>query len=150
MKLSLISDYFSKQEKKDVVDAIREAEMNTSGEIRVYFERSTKKMTTMDRAYRAFRKLRMHRTEQKNGVLFYVAFGDRACAIIGDKGIHDEVGDHFWKEELEILQNHFRNDEYVKGLQKAIRLTGEKLSTYFPHQRDDINELDDEIYFDED
>lgn len=150
MKLSLISDYFSKEEKKEVVDAIREAERRTSGEIRVYFERSTKKMTPMERAYRAFRKLRMDRTEQQNGVLIYIAFGDRECAIIGDREIHEKVGDDFWREELEILQTHFRRDEYVKGLQKAIHLTGEKLSYYFPHQRDDVNELDDEIYFDED
>ncbi len=150
MKLSLISDYFSKEEKQAVVDAIGQAEKQTSGEIRVYFERSTKKMTPMQRAYRAFRKLGMDKTEHQNGVLIYIAFGDRACAIIGDRGIHEKVGDHFWKEELEIMQTHFRRDEYVKGLQKTIQLVGEKLSYYFPYQRDDVNELDDEIYFDED
>ncbi len=146
----LISEYFSKDEKKAIVEAIREAEKNTSGEIRVYFEQSTKRMSTMDRAYRAFQKLGMQKTEQKNGVLIYIAFGDHECAIIGDRGIHEKVGHHFWEEELEILRSHFRRDEYVAGLQKAIRLAGERLAEYFPYQRDDVNELDDELYFDED
>ena len=150
MKLKLISDYFSKEEKKAIVDAIRDAEKNTSGEIRVYFERSTKSMNLMDRAYRAFRKLRMDRTEQQNGVLFYVAFGEHKCAILGDKGIHEKVGDRFWVEELEILKEHFQQDEFVLGLQKAIRLAGSRLSDFFPYHREDVNELEDEIYFDED
>src|SRR5680860_1707730 len=108
MKLPLISEYFSKEEKQAIVKAISEAEKNTSGEIRVYFERSTKKMKPIERAYRAFDKLRMGHTEQKNGVLFYVAFGDHKCAIIGDSGIHEKVGNDFWEEELELMQSHFR------------------------------------------
>lgn len=150
MKLGLISDYFSREEKKEIVEAIRVAEKDTSGEIRVYFERSTKNMTVMDRAYRAFEKLDMHQTAEGNGVLFYVAFGDHECAIIGGAGIHAKVGDAFWEEELEILQTHFRRDEYVPGLQRAIRLAGERLAEFFPYGREDVNELDDEIYFDED
>lgn len=150
MMLGLISDYFSREEKKDIVEAIRLAEKDTSGEIRVYFERSTKNMSVMDRAYRAFEKLKMDSTAEGNGVLFYVAFGDHECAIIGGAGIHAKVGNQFWEEELEILQSHFRRDEYVSGLQQAIRLAGERLAQYFPYQRDDVNELDDEIYFDED
>lgn len=150
MKLGLISEYFSKEEKKDIVDAIREAEQNTSGEIRVYFERSTKNMTVMDRAYRAFGKLRMDQTAEGNAVLFYVAFGDHECAIIGGAGIHRKVGDRFWEEELEILKSHFRRDEYVLGLQTAIRLAGERMAEYYPSRRDGENELEDEIYFDED
>ncbi len=150
MKFPLISEYFSISEKQAIVEAIRDAEENTSGEIRVYFERSTKNMTSMERAYRAFQKLRMDRTELKNGVLFYVAFGDHECAILGDEGIHHKVGDHFWQEELEILRSHFRHDEYVEGLKKTIKLVGERLAEYFPYLREDVNELDDEIYFDED
>lgn len=150
MKLPLISDYFTKSEKQTITDAIRQAELNTSGEIRVYFERSTKKMFVMDRAYRAFKKLKMDRTVLRNGVLFYVAFGDHKCAILGDEGIHSKVGDQFWSQELDILTEHFRQDEFVEGLVKAINLAGERLAEFFPYQRDDENELNDEIYFDED
>jgi len=150
MKLPLITEYFSKAEKQAILEAIRDAEQNTSGEIRVYFERSTKNMTAMERAYHAFHKLKMDRTELKNGVLFYVAFGDHECAILGDEGIHLKVGDHFWQEELEIMRTYFRRGEYVEGLEKAIKLAGERLAEYFPKSRDDVNELDDEIYFDED
>lgn len=149
MKIPLISDYFSKEEKKAIVDVIREAEKNTSGEIRVYFERSTKGSNVLDRAYRAFKKLKMGNTELKNGVLFYIAFGEHKCAIIGDEGIHAKVGEQFWDQELEILQSYFRKDEYTQGLQKAIQLAGERLAHFFPFERDDVNELDDEIYFDE-
>lgn len=150
MKLGLISAYFSKEEKQAIVDAIRDAERNTSGEIRVYFERSTKNMSVMDRAYRAFHKLQMDDTAEGNAVLFYVAFGDHECAIIGGAGIHARVGGQFWVEELEILKHHFRKDEYVVGLQTAIRLAGEKMAEYYPNQPHSVNELDDEIYFDED
>ena len=149
MKLGLISEYFSREEKQAIVDAIRDAEKHTSGEIRVYFEHSTKNMPVLDRAYRAFQKLRMGETAEGNAVLFYVAFGDHECAILGGAGIHARVGDTFWKEELEILKYHFRQDEYVLGLQTAIRLAGERMAEYYPNQPDDVNELDDEIYFDE-
>ncbi len=149
MKFGLISEYFSREEKQAIVAAIRDAESNTSGEIRVYFERSTKNMTVMERAFRAFKKLRMEETTEGNAVLFYVAFGDHECAILGGSGIHAKVGDQFWEEELEILKSHFRKDEYVLGLQTAIRLAGERMAEYFPKKKEDVNELDDEIYFDE-
>ncbi|WP_236976002.1 TPM domain-containing protein [Membranihabitans maritimus] len=149
MKNPLIRDYFSKSDKEKIVKAIQEAELNTSGEIRVYFENSTKKMDTLDRAYQAFKKLEMDQTDLQNGVLIYIAFKDHKCAIIGDAGIHKKVGDAFWKEELEIMRSHFRNGKYTEGLTKVIKLAGERLSEYFPYQRDDKNELSDDIYFDE-
>lgn len=150
MKIPLLSSYFSKEEKKAIVDAIRQAEKNTSGEIRVYFEKSTKNMATMDRALRAFKKLKMDETELKNGILIYIAFHDHQIAILGDQGIHKAVGDDFWNQELKILQTHFRKDQYVEGLTTAIALAGERLAAYFPWQKDDVNELSDDIYFEED
>lgn len=149
MKNPLIRDYFSRQEKEKIVEAIRSAELNTSGEIRVYFENTTKKMSTLDRAYRAFKKLKMDRTDLNNGVLIYIAFKDHQCAIIGDSGIHEKVGDSFWEEEIRIMQFHFRKGEYTEGLTRAIELAGERLSAHFPWKRDDKNELSDDIYFDE-
>lgn len=148
-KNPLIRDYFSEQDKENIVQAIQEAELNTSGEIRVYFENSTHNMESLDRAFRAFKKLGMDRTELKNGVLFYIAFKDHKCAIIGDSGIHNKVGDSFWEEELELMKSHFREGKYTEGLTKVIKLAGERLSQYFPYQRDDKNELSDDIYFDE-
>ncbi|GAA5222416.1 TPM domain-containing protein [Membranihabitans marinus] len=150
MKNPLLSSYFNKEEKKDIVDAIRKAEKNTSGEIRVYFEKSTKGQPVLDRALKAFRKLKMDQTELKNGILFYIAFHDHQCAIIGDSGIHSIVGDEFWEKELKIMQTHFKEDQYVLGLTKAIILAGDRLAEYFPWQKDDINELSDDIYFEED
>lgn len=134
----------SEVDEQIVVDAIRRAEKNTSGEIRVHIEKKTE-IPPMERALEVFYFLNMQETEQKNGVLIYVAYESKKVAIIGDKGIHAVTGNDFWDAEKEQLIHHFKQEKYCDGIVKAIEQIGGKLKQYFPYRSDDTNELTDEI-----
>lgn len=131
-------------EEKFIVEAIKKAEKNTSGEIRVHIEK-TVQIPPIERALEVFYFLKMHETEQKNGVLIYVAYESKKVAIIGDKGIHEVTGSDFWNTEKELLIHYFKYEKYADGIAKAIEQIGDKLKEYFPFVTDDTNELTDEI-----
>jgi uncharacterized membrane protein len=136
------------QEEKLLVEAIQQAELATSGEIRVHLEEQCPTPEPMDRAAQIFSQLGMHRTAQRNGVLFYVAWESHQFAVIGDAGINSAVSDDFWERTKELVLDHFRRREYVKGLQQGIQLAGEQLQRYFPYNAaTDKNELDDTISY---
>jgi len=141
------SDFFSEEQKKRITDAIKEAELNTSGEIRVHIE-SDCKSEVLDRAVYIFEKLSMHKTDLRNGVLFYLSINDRKFAILGDAGINAVTPDNFWEEIKETVITHFKKNEFDIGLSTGIKMTGNALKKHFPYQTDDINELSDEISFD--
>lgn len=137
---------FNKQEQAQIIEAIKHAELQTSGEIRVHVEPKCK-TEPVECAKEIFVKLNMHATELKNGVLFYLAYKDKKFVVIGDSGIHEKVTDAFWDEERDILQSHFKENKFAEGLCLAIQKAGEKLNTYFPRQHNDSNELRDDISF---
>ncbi len=139
-----IEDFFTADEEQQVVNAIKTAEINTSGEIRVHIEKSTDK-DALERATEVFYDLKMNETALQNGVLFYVATESHHFAVLGDKGINDAVPDNFWNTVKELALSHFKKREFAKGLELAILEAGNKLKEFFPHQSDDTNELSDEI-----
>jgi len=141
-----MAKFLSKEEEQEVIEAIKKAEKTTSGEIRVHIEKKCKK-DTLERAKEVFSKLKMHETEQRNGVIVYVSSKDHKIAIWGDKGIHEKVGQKFWEDEVELLIKYFKAGDYPTGLSEVITQIGEKLSEFFPYQRDDINELSNEISY---
>jgi uncharacterized membrane protein len=140
------SSFFNSEQQNLISSAIREAEENTSGEIRVHLE-STVSGDVLDRAAWIFRKIGMHKTESRNGVLFYLAVKDKKFAVIGDQGINSKVPANFWDEIKKILEENFRNENFTEGLVKGILLAGIQLKTHFPHKSDDVNELSDEISY---
>lgn len=142
-----VENFFSSEEKKRITDAIAEAEKNTSGEIRLHAEGHCK-IDVLDRAAYVFKKLDMHETEQRNGVLFYLAVHDRKFAIIGDAGINRVVPADFWNEIKETMLGYFKEGKFTDGLTKGILMAGEQLKANFPFHKDDVNELSNEISFD--
>ncbi len=141
-----VENFFTKEEKKQITDAIAEAELNTSGEIRLHVEGRCK-IDVLDRAAYVFGKLKMHETALRNGVLFYLAVYDRKFAILGDGGINQVVPDNFWDDIKETMLGYFLEGQYADGLAQGILMAGEQLKANFPHQKDDVNELSDEISF---
>jgi uncharacterized membrane protein len=141
------SSFFTREQQARVLSAIKEAEESTSGEIRVHIETSFKG-DVLDRAAWVFKKLAMYKTTHRNGVLFYLAVKDRKFAIIGDAGIHTKVPEGFWDKIKELMLKDFKEGKFTEGLSEGILLAGEQLKTHFPHQKDDVNELPDEISFD--
>jgi uncharacterized membrane protein len=143
-----VKDFIGDKGKALIEQAIKEAELNTSGEIRVHLE-SKCSGDPLQRAVYIFNYLKMYRTQARNGVLVYVAVGSRKFAIIGDAGINAVVPDNFWDGIKEQMQQNFAAGNYVDGLVQAIRESGVSLKRYFPYQSDDINEQPDEISFGE-
>lgn len=139
-------NFFTKEEKELIKSAVMEAETNTSGEIRVHIDNHCHG-DVMDRAAWWFAKLKMHKTELRNGVLFYLAVKDHQFAILGDVGINAVTGDDFWDRIKEEMLSEFREGNFATGLHKGILMAGEQLKEHFPYQSDDVNELSDEISF---
>jgi len=141
------SSFFTEEQQATILASVREAEDATSGEIGVHIETSFKG-DVLDRAAWVFGKLGMHKTALRNGVLFYLAVVDRKFAIIGDAGINAKVPEDFWDSIKELLLKNFKEGNFTEGLSEGIILAGEQLKTHFPHQKNDVNELPDDISFD--
>ncbi len=135
---------FSVEEKAALKRAIEVAEMHTSGEIRVHLEHRCKK-NLFDRAADIFKKLDMHQTVLRNGILFYVSISDRKLVIMGDRGINAKVPENFWSEIRETVLDHFRAGRITEGLREGIRMAGEQLGEHFPRSSEDVDELPNEI-----
>lgn len=139
--------FFTTEDQEKIVNAILNAELDTSGEIRVHIETFCK-ADVLDRAAYLFKKLKMDRTELRNGVLFYLAVKSRKFAILGDSGINKEVPANFWDDIKEMMGQKFGENNFTEGLTMGILEAGKHLKKHFPHHSDDINELPDEISFD--
>ncbi len=139
-------NFFSKQEKDAIKAAVKEAELSTSGEIRVHIDNRCKG-DVMDRAAWWFAKLEMHQTELRNGVLFYLAVKDRKFAILGDAGINAVTPEDFWDQIKEKMLASFTEGAFAEGLSEGILMAGQALKEHFPYQDGDVNELSDDISF---
>jgi uncharacterized membrane protein len=142
--MSKVEDFLTKEEEQEIVEAIRVAEKETSGEIRVHIEK-TASIAAYDRAMEVFHMLKMDQTQLKNGVLIYVAVKDKTFVVCGDKGINDVVTADFWDCTKDIMASHFKQGNFKQGLIDGILRAGEQLKKYFPWEDGDTNELSNEI-----
>jgi uncharacterized membrane protein len=142
-------DAFTEEEHQQILASIREAEKETSGEIRLFIEKHCKG-DVLDRAAFLFRELNMHKTELRNGVLFYLALASHKFAVIGDAGINARVPADFWTAIKDNMQQHFAAGRFVAGLLEGIARSGEALKEYFPYASGDKNELSNDIVFGKD
>ena len=142
----LAKDFLTKEEQSLVVSAIKEAELNTSGEIRIHLDEECS-TDPMESAVSVFKYLKMEETALRNGVLIYVACGSNVFSIIGDEGINKIVPDNFWQDVSQAMAEKFKEGLFAEGLIIATKMVGIKLKDFFPYQSDDINEHSDEISF---
>ncbi len=141
-------DFFSADEKELVVQAIKDAEMRTSGEVRVYVESHCTYVEPLRRAMELFQELKMNETESRNAVLVYLATKDRQLAVYGDEGIHQKVGLEFWNTEVQKMLLLFNKNNFGQGIATVVRDIGEALVLHFPFNgKSDKNELPDDIVF---
>lgn len=141
-------EFFTAEENEQLVDAIKKAELQTSGEVRVFVESKCRYVDAIDRAQEIFFSLKMNETELRNATLVYVAVKHKQVAIYGDEGIHQKVGEKYWKDVVEKMLLHFKKEKLVDGICQGIYDLGEALKFYFPYNSDtDKNELPDEIVF---
>lgn len=142
--MSEINNFLTADDEKAIVEAIQQAEKNTSGEIRVHIENTSEK-PPLERAQEVFSVLGMEATTARNGVLFYVGVKDHTFAIIGDEGIDKAVENDFWDCTRDIVIGHFKENRFKQGLIEGVLRAGERLKSYFPYADNDKNELPDTI-----
>jgi uncharacterized membrane protein len=142
--MSKTAELLTPEDEREIVEAIRMAEKNTSGEIRVHIEKTTS-MDAYERAMDVFHELKMDETELKNGVLIYLAVDDHHFVICGDQGINDVVQDDFWNCTRDLMIVQFKTGNFKQGLIDGITRAGEQLQSYFPWLEGDTNELSNEI-----
>ncbi|HEY8400291.1 MAG TPA: TPM domain-containing protein [Cytophagaceae bacterium] len=142
----MAKDQFTDAQKEAIINAIKTAENNTSGEIQVHIENHCTK-DVMERAKEVFNNLKMYETAARNGVLFYLAMKDHKFAILGDAGINAVVPPDFWENIKNQMRVHFKAGRFTEGLCEGIHMAGDKLKEHFPYQDDDRNELPDDISF---
>ena len=137
--------FLSKLEHARIVHAIREAEANTSGEIRVFVQRGKLRADPVAAAQRKFHQLGMRKTRERNAVLIFVAPRAHKFAVVGDKAIHEKCGDEFWQRIVESMRTHFQNEKFSHAIVEAIDEIGNLLAAHFPRTSNPSNELPDEI-----
>ncbi len=144
----MAKEFFNKDQRKRIKDAIKTAEMRTSGEIVVHIENHCRE-ELQERVDDVFDELNIDGTTKRNGVLFYLALADQKFAIKGDIGITEKVTDTFWDKIYQRMESSFKTKDYTQGLVAGIIMAGDSLRHYFPHFHPDPNELPDEVYFNE-
>ena len=141
-------EFFSAADKAQIVEAIRMAEKETSGEIRIYVESKNSYVDAIDRAAEIFFKLKMQETVERNAVLLYIAMDHHELALFADEGIYKKAGAEYWNNAVKNMLVQFTKDNISNGIEQCIRQIGETLKEEFPYSAtDDKNELPDEIVF---
>jgi uncharacterized membrane protein len=138
-------EFLSKLEHDRIVRAIQDAESKTSGQIRVYIQRGELNGDSLAAATKRFHKLRMHRTNERNAVLIFVAPRAHKFAVVGDKAIHEKCGEQFWRRLVDAMRAHFQNEKFNHALVEAIEGAGKALAEHFPKRSTSSNELNDEV-----
>ena len=138
-------EFLTKLEHDRIVEAIREAEMKTSGEIRVLIQRGKLKSDPLVAARRKFHRLDMHKTRERNAVLIFVAPRAHKFAVVGDKAVHEKCGEQFWQRLVDGMRAHFQNEKFSHAIVETIEETGKMLATHFPRGSTSSNELPDRI-----
>ena len=140
----MLNKIITEADRKAIQEAIREAEKQTSGEIRVHADTKCSG-DPVQNAIAQFERLKMHETKDRNGVLIYIATEDRKLAIIGDQHINEKVSSDYWETTKNQLITAFKKGEYVTGITEAIADVGKKLKVHFPYLSDDKDELTNDL-----
>src|SRR5258705_2049156 len=112
--------FFTAEENQHIVEAIHQAEQETSGEIRVFVESRCSYMDALDRALEIFSKQQMQNTVDRNAVLVYLAIKDRQLAVFGDEGIHKKVGNEYWNKQVQQMITLFNKENFAEGVRQCV------------------------------
>ena len=143
-----LADFIPSEGQRRIADAITAAERHTTGEICVHVTPRCRG-DVVKRAKKTFNRLHLYTTKRRYAVLIFVAYDDRKFAILGDTGINDVVPEGFWDGEVKELGLYLKAGRPVDGICAIIARLGDRLSEYFPGERDDENELSNEVTFDD-
>lgn len=139
--------FFTAAQQQELIDAIQKAEKHTSGEIRVFIESKCSYVDPVERAKEIFFNLKMENTSDRNAVLLYLAMDDHQLALFADEGIYQRLGADYWRIEAKKILSAFTKHDFTGGICEVVEDIGHALKEQFPYEKDDKNELPDEIIF---
>ncbi|MEW6195741.1 MAG: TPM domain-containing protein [Bacteroidota bacterium] len=149
MKNKLIYEFFTDDDFLRISKKIKEAEKNTSGEIRISIKEKSswleKKKDIRTLAEKEFYKLNMHTTRDNTGILLFLLLAEKKFYILADKGINEKVDQSVWDKIRNEMQNEFKEGHFTNGILLGIENVGNTLSRHFPIKSDDTNELSNRI-----
>ena len=138
-------EFIRKLDHDRIIEAIRQAETKTSGEVRVYIQRGKLDRDVLAVAQEKFQSLGMENTAARNGVLIFVAPRMQQFAVLGDEGIHQRCGDALWRRVVEKMGVHFKLNHFSDAIVEAINDLADVLGDQFPRRAGDVNELPDRV-----
>ncbi|MGI8436253.1 MAG: TPM domain-containing protein [Chthoniobacterales bacterium] len=138
-------EFLARLDHKRISDAIAEAELRTSGEIRVYVHRGSLEGDALPLAQQKFQELGMEKTAARNAVLILVAPRAQKFAVIGDEGVHQKCGAEFWEQLVAEMRTHFKSENFTEAILHGIRSTGELLARFFARENNDRDELPNDV-----
>jgi uncharacterized membrane protein len=103
-------NFLSKLEHDRILQAIREAESKTSGEIRVFIQRGKLKMILSRRTESS--SARYAQDRERNAVLIFCRRVFINSRLLG-QAIHKKCGDEFWQPSWRKMRTHFQNEVSV-------------------------------------
>lgn len=142
-----VKDFLKQVRHDDIVAAVRQAELKTSGEIRVFITHK-KVEDAVAAGQAAFLRMGMAKTRHRNAVLIFVAPKAHRFAVIGDQAVHQKCGDAFWQALAAEMAGHFKKSDFTEGILHGVGKAGELLAAHFPPQRGGTNKLPDEVEHD--
>ena len=117
-------------QRDEVARAIRQAEEGTTGRIAVRVIPDAD-VNAFERAQREFGEIGLHKHEHENAALILVAPKAQRFAVIGDRALHERVGDEFWNGIVEGSRPYFARGEIVPGILYAVGRVGDALQAHF-------------------
>ncbi|NRS91387.1 putative membrane protein [Chryseobacterium sp. 16F] len=141
-----MSNFLTNIEMDSLVETIKTAENNSTGEIRIHIDSNTDDRNA-EVAFEVFKTLCKDKTAEKNAVLFHVNFEQKYLTIIGDEGISRCVDQKFWDVMHDYITAEFAKGNFYKALKSSVLKTGIELKNHFPITGENPNELPDEITF---
>ena len=138
-------EFLSKLEHDRIVQAIREAEAKTSGQIRVYIQRGKLKVRSLSPRNENFTNSACIKTASATPCSFSSRRARTSLPWSATKAIHEKCGEKFWQKLIDSMRLHFKNESFSDALVEAIKEAGKALATHFPKGSTTGNELPDEI-----
>jgi uncharacterized membrane protein len=153
-----IDNFLAADDLTAIETAVGAAERTTIGEIKVVVVAKSRKglFRVFDplravemRALWEFKKMGVHRSRERTGVLIMVSVAERRIRIIADEGIHAKVEDGTWDRIVETISAQIREGEPRDGILRAVTAVGQTLAKHFPPRAGHRNQLSDDVTVEE-
>lgn len=120
----------TKADRARIDEALRRAEEGTSARIAVRIVPDAK-IDALERAKAEFMGRSMHEHPGANAALILVAPKARSFAVLGDRTLHERVGQSFWDETVAQMSRSFVSGTPTDAILLGIERLGDAFHLHF-------------------